>query len=215
MRLSRTRYFGHPDLIQFIQNLGQTAQNQRLGTLLIGDIGMARGGPTLSGHRSHQTGLDVDIWYLLAPEAEKRELSASERETWGAPSVVAASGNGINPTQWSPAIEQVLEKAARSPEVDRIFVNARIKQVLCERKTAHDWLQKIRPWYAHADHFHVRLKCPAGNLHCDKQDPVPAGDGCGSDLAWWFSDDAKKPAKKVPEKMIVLPSACDAVLTED
>lgn len=215
MRLSRTRFFGHPDLVQFIQNLGKTAQNQRLGTLLIGDMGMARGGPTLSGHRSHQTGLDVDIWYLLAPEAEKRELSSSERETWGAPSVVAARGDSINPTQWSPAIEQVLEAAARSPKVDRIFVNASIKQVLCERKTSRDWLQKIRPWYAHADHFHVRLKCPNGSPNCDKQEPIPAGDGCGADLAWWFSDDAKKPTKKGPAKMIVLPSACDAVLNEE
>jgi penicillin-insensitive murein DD-endopeptidase len=215
MRLSRTRYFGHPDLVQFIQSLGQTAQNQHLGTLLIGDLGMARGGPTLSGHRSHQTGLDVDIWYLLAKEAEQRELSSSERETWGAPSVVAAGGNSINLAQWSPAMEQVLEAAARSPEVDRIFVNARIKQALCKRTTSHDWLQKIRPWYAHADHFHVRLKCPAGNIQCDKQEPVPAGDGCGADLAWWFSDDAKKPAKKEPAKKIVLPSACDAVLSEN
>lgn len=215
MRLSRMRYFGHPDLVQFIQSLGQTAQNQGLGTLLIGDLGMARGGPTLSGHRSHQTGLDVDIWYLLAKEAEKRELSSSEREAWGAPSVVAAGGNSINTAYWSPAIEQVLEAAARSSEVDRIFVNARIKQVLCERKTSHDWLQKIRPWFAHADHFHVRLKCPAGNFLCEKQEPIPAGDGCGADLAWWFSADAKKPAKKEPAKKIVLPAACDAVLNED
>jgi penicillin-insensitive murein DD-endopeptidase len=214
MRLSRARYFGHPELVQFIQKLGQTAQNQGLGTLLIGDMGMARGGPTLSGHRSHQSGLDVDIWYLLAPETEKRELSISERETWGAPSVVMTSGNGINPSQWSPANEKILEAAAQSSEVDRIFVNARIKQVLCDRKSNRDWLQKIRPWFAHADHFHVRLKCPAGNIHCEKQEPVPAGDGCGADIAWWFSPEAQMPSKKPPAKKIPLPKECDAVLYE-
>lgn len=214
MRLSRKRYYGHPDLARFIEKLGQTAQNQGLGTLLIGDMGMARGGPTLSGHRSHQSGLDVDIWYLLAREAEKRELSISERETWGAPSVLTSNANGINPAQWSPANEKILEAAARSPEVDRIFVNARIKQALCERKTSHDWLQKIRPWFAHADHFHVRLKCPAGSLYCDKQEPVPVGDGCGADLAWWFSAEAKMPSKKPPPKKIPLPKGCDAVLYE-
>jgi penicillin-insensitive murein DD-endopeptidase len=215
MRLSRTRYYGHPDLVQFIQTLGQTAQNQHLGTLLIGDMGQARGGPTLTGHRSHQTGLDVDIWYLLAKEAEKRELSFSERESWGAPSVLTASANAVNPAQWSSVNEQILEAAARLPEVDRIFVNARIKQTLCERKTAHDWLQKIRPWFAHADHFHVRLKCPAGDIHCEKQEPVPAGDGCGADLAWWFSAEANAPSKKPPAKKIPLPAACDAVLNEE
>jgi penicillin-insensitive murein DD-endopeptidase len=215
MRLSRTRYFGHPDLVRFVQNLGQTAQNQYLGTLLIGDMGLPRGGPTLSGHRSHQTGLDVDIWYLLSREAERKELSFIERETWGAPSVLTANADGVNPVQWSPANEKILETAARMSEVDRIFVNARIKQVLCERKSPHDWLQKIRPWHAHADHFHVRLKCSTGDIHCAKQEPVPAGDGCGADLAWWFSADAKKPTPKGPAKKIILPEACDAVLNED
>jgi penicillin-insensitive murein DD-endopeptidase len=214
MRLSRARYFGHPDLVRFIQKLGQTAQNQHLGTLLIGDLGMARGGPTLSGHRSHQSGLDVDIWYLLAREAGQRELSLSEREHWGAPTVLTPEANGVNPAQWLPANEQILEAAARLPEVDRIFVNARIKQVLCERKTSHDWLKKIRPWFAHADHFHVRLKCPSDNLHCKQQEPVPTGDGCGANLAWWFSAEAQMPSKKPPSKKISLPKECDAILFE-
>ncbi|MEQ1559123.1 MAG: penicillin-insensitive murein endopeptidase [Methyloglobulus sp.] len=214
MRLSRNRYFGHPDLVQFIRNLGKHAQNQHLGTLLIGDMGQARGGPTLTGHRSHQTGLDVDIWYLLDKEAEKRPLSFSEREQWNAPSVLTVSSNGVNPAQWTSANEKVLEAAALMPEVDRIFVNAQIKKTLCERKTAHDWLQKIRPWFAHADHFHVRLKCPSASHSCDKQEPVPAGDGCGADLAWWFTEDAKKPSKKTPSKPPVLPEQCTTVLNE-
>lgn len=215
MRLSRNRYYGHPDLVEFVQNLGQTTQAQHLGTLLIGDMGMPRGGPTLSGHRSHQTGLDVDIWYLLSREAEKRELNTNERETWGSPSVLMASANAVNPAQWSPANEKILETAARMPEVDRIFVNAHIKKVLCERRAPRDWLQKIRPWYAHADHFHVRLKCPAGDAYCDKQEPVPAGDGCGVDLAWWFSAEAQMPSKKPPAKKLPLPVTCDAVLSEN
>lgn len=215
MRLSRQRYFGHPNLVMFIENMGQAAQNYRLGTLLIGDLGQARGGPTLTGHRSHQTGLDVDIWYLLAQEAEKRELTASEREHWGAPSVLTTRANGINPAQWSQANEKILETAARMPEVDRIFVNAHIKKALCENKAPHDWLQKIRPWFAHADHFHVRLKCPSSDRYCEKQEPIPSGDGCGADLAWWFSAEAQMPSKKPPAKKTPLPKECDAVLNEE
>ena len=198
MRLSRKRYYGHPDLVNFIQKLGQSAQSQGLGSLLIGDLGMARGGPTLSGHRSHQTGLDADIWYLLSKEAERRELTAKERENWGAPSVVAANGKSVKLGQWSSANEKILELAATMPEADRIFVNPRIKQALCENPKNRSWLQKIRPWYAHADHFHVRLKCPIGSLYCEKQEPVPAGDGCGSDLAWWF--EVHPPSPKQPPK---------------
>jgi penicillin-insensitive murein DD-endopeptidase len=214
MRLSRNRYFGHPNLTQFIQNLGHTAYNQGLGTLLIGDLGLARGGPTLTGHRSHQTGLDVDIWYLLAKEAEKRELTLNEREQWNAPSVLTASANAINLAQWSATNEKILKAAAQMPEVDRIFVNAHIKKQLCKDNSNYSWLQKIRPWYAHADHFHVRLRCSSSDSRCDKQEPVPAGNGCDADLAWWFTDEAKKPTKKEPPKPPILPKECDAVLVE-
>jgi hypothetical protein len=36
MRLSRNRAYGHPDLKQFIEGLGQTAARQHFGELLIG-----------------------------------------------------------------------------------------------------------------------------------------------------------------------------------
>jgi len=216
MRLSRNRVYGHPDLKQFIESLGQATAAQGLGVLLVGDMGQARGGPTLSGHRSHQTGLDVDIWFLLSKQAENHILSFNERETWNASSVLADGSDNIDYAQWSSANEQVLEAAARMPEVDRIFVNPSVKRELCKRKTAHDWLRKIRPWWKHDDHFHVRLKCPAGNKQCVAQEPLPSGDGCDAGLAWWFSAEAKQPAikKPVPDKAPELPALCDAVLRE-
>lgn len=215
MRLSRKRFYGHPNLVQYIEKLGQTTHAQQLGSLLIGDLGQARGGPTLTGHRSHQTGLDVDIWYLLSRDAAQRELSLGEREKWNSPSVLNAKANDINPAQWTTANEKVLEAAASAPEVDRIFVNAYIKKALCSHTSPRSWLQKIRPWFAHADHFHVRLKCAVGDFSCTKQDPIPAGDGCGADLAWWFSEEAKKPGAKTPAKKIVLPEECNRVISED
>lgn len=214
MRPSRKRFYGHTELVQFIEKLGHTSHREGLGTILVGDLGQPRGGPTLSGHRSHQTGLDVDIWYLLSPDADKRQLSKQERESWGAPSVVTAREDGVIPSQWSLANEKILEAAAKMAEVDRIFVNARVKEALCKSSPHRDWLEKIRPWYAHADHFHVRLKCPAGNPDCEKQDPVPKGDGCGSDLSWWFSAEAHMPSKKPPAKKVALPALCDSVLHE-
>ena len=216
MRLSRNRVYGHPDLKQFIEKLGQTAAAQGLGVLLIGDLGQPRGGPTLSGHRSHQTGLDVDIWFLLSKQAESRILSFNERETWSASSVLADNSDNIDYAQWSLANEKVLEAAARMPEVDRIFVNPSVKRELCMRKISHDWLRKIRPWWKHDDHFHVRLKCPTGNQQCIEQEPLPRGDGCDAGLAWWFSAEAKKPATKqpIPDKAPELPALCDAVLRE-
>ncbi len=218
MRLSRNRSYGHPDLQQFIEQLGQTAASQHLGTLLIGDLGQPRGGPALSGHRSHQTGLDVDIWFLLSKQAANRILAFNERETWNAPSVLAAHSDAIDYTQWSLANEKILEAAAQMPEVDRIFVNPSVKRELCIRNihnSSHDWLRKIRPWWKHDDHFHVRLKCPKSSNFCQGQEPLPPGDGCDAGLKWWFSEEAKHPAKpQKPPEQAALPSLCDSVLKE-
>lgn len=215
MRLSRKRSFGHPDLKQFIERLGLTTATQQLGALLIGDLGQPRGGPTLSGHRSHQTGLDVDIWFLLSKQAASRTLAFNERETWSAPSVLAGNSDAIDYTQWSQANEKVLEAAALMPEVDRIFVNPSVKRELCSRYSAHNWLRKIRPWWKHDDHFHVRLKCPQNNPYCLGQEPLPPGDGCDAGLSWWFSEEAKHPATPTtPPKELPLPVLCDSVLKE-
>jgi penicillin-insensitive murein endopeptidase len=213
MRLSRNRFYGHPDLKQFIENLGQETARHGLGTLLIGDMGQVRGGPTLTGHRSHQSGLDVDIWFLLSQQAAKRSLSANERETWSATSVLGPADT-INYAQWTPANAKVLELAANMPQVERIFVNPSVKRELCQHRAGpSSWLRKIRPWWKHDDHFHVRLKCPPGNAHCVSQEPLPAGDGCDAGLAWWFSEEAKHPAKPAkPTPPPPLPALCEAVL---
>ncbi len=249
MRPTRGRSYGHPDLIRFIENIAKTTNLQHWGVLLIGDLGQARGGPTPSGHRSHQTGLDVDIWYLLSTardggsvatgttarmqeveqrrerlprepvrpqQATTRSLAFNERETWSSPSILTVQSDAIDDNQWSSANERVLETAARQPEVDRIFVNPSVKRLLCTRKSSHDWLRKIRPWWGHDDHFHVRLKCPLNNKNCTRQEPLPEADGCDASLAWWFSEQAKTPtpAAKKPEPP-VLPALCDVVLNSD
>ncbi len=215
MRLSRNRVYGHPDLKHAIENLGYTVTKHHLGSLLIGDLGQARGGPTLSGHRSHQTGLDVDIWFLLSNDAASRLLSFSERENWNAPSVLVGQSDTLDHTQWSEANVKVLQITAQLPEVDRIFVNPTIKRELCLSHAKQEWLRKIRPWWKHDDHFHVRLRCPKNNSYCQDQEPLPRGNGCDAELAWWFSEEAKHPeTAKTPPKEIQLPNQCDAVLKQ-
>ena len=63
VRIGRNRRYGHPNLIAFVQRLGAGARRAKLGLLVVGDLSQPRGGPTPSGHRSHQTGLDADIGY--------------------------------------------------------------------------------------------------------------------------------------------------------
>jgi penicillin-insensitive murein DD-endopeptidase len=216
MRLSRKRYYGHQTLIDFIQNVGKAVASEKIGTVLVGDLGQPRGGPTLSGHRSHQTGLDVDMWFLLSDIANNRKLTANERETWSASTVVHPKTDAIIENQWSIANERVLELVAQQPDVDRVFVNASVKRALCANKKegSTEWLRKIRPWFKHDDHFHVRLKCPDNNTQCDGQGALPVGDGCDSSLDWWFTAEAKTPSKNKPTPPPPLPASCERLLKQ-
>ncbi|QSA97717.1 penicillin-insensitive murein endopeptidase [Methylococcus sp. EFPC2] len=212
MHLERRRYFGHPDLIATLQDLGGQMQKRGIGRLQIGDLAQARGGPMPTGHRSHQTGLDVDVWFNLDP----RIYSDADalRANVNAPSMLASDGKGLNRGLWSEHHVEMLELAAHQPRVDRIFVNPWIKRELC--RTIHgkrDWLHKIRPWYYHDDHFHLRLACPAGDPDCDDQDPIPQGDGCDASLDWWFEPHPPAPAVP-PAAKPPLPAACAAVMDQ-
>ena len=212
MRPQRRRFFGHPVLIRYLQELGAATQQKGLGILLIGDLGQPRGGPMPSGHRSHQIGLDADIWFWLPGDG--MVLSVAERETIGAPSMLFAGGRALDAQQWSPRQAEVLRLAVSFDVVARIFVNPVIKKALCEQFPGVPWLQKLRPWWGHDDHFHVRLRCPAGQTACQDQDPLPAGDGCGAELDWWFSEEARKPPPPVDSAKVPLPTACEAILRQ-
>jgi len=196
MRPSRRRNFGHPSLLDYIGKLGKRVHAQKLGVLLVGDLSQARGGRAASGHASHQTGLDVDVWYAHPKQARKRPLAMLMREQLVAESVVDDARHTMVP-RWRGHVTSVLRLAASDERVDRVFVNPLIKQTLCEAAPSQRaWLRKIRPWYGHADHFHARLGCAKGDADCQSQATLPAGDGC-DELAKWLRPRAAKPAKKV------------------
>ena len=188
MRLSRNRNWGHPALIAFIGRLSDSAREIGWPGLYVGDIGQPRGGPMNSGPRSHQIGLDADIW-LRRPGP--RPLSDAERERIGSINVVAANGADVN-ENWTPQHHRLIRAAAEDTAVARIFVNAAIKRAMCQAERGPDgridapWLRKVRPWTGHDHHFHVRLACPPGAQGCRDQAPPPPGDGCGAELAHWF-----------------------------
>ena len=60
----RNRVFGHPLLVGLIRDLGEQLVALKASPLSVGDLGQPRGGPAPTGHASHQTGLDVDLWFL-------------------------------------------------------------------------------------------------------------------------------------------------------
>jgi penicillin-insensitive murein endopeptidase len=208
MRTDQRRYFGHPDLLAFIQRLSSQANQKALGTVLIGDMAMPAGGRFSSGHASHQSGLDVDIWLQLP----RQRWSAQQLLKPQPIDLVSGDGKQVVDRQWQPQIESLIKMAAQDSEVTRIFVNPAIKQRLCQDAGAdRGWLHKVRPWFGHRAHMHVRLRCPAGSLECLDQDAPPVGDGCGAELASWFKPHQPNanPVKKEPPP---LPPTCQALL---
>src|SRR6266853_1802331 len=156
MRPSRNRAWGHPVLIAFLERVAQKLPGEAgWPGLLVGDISQPRGGPMLTGHGSHQIGLDADIWLTPMPN---RRLSPAERDEMRATDVVAADGNDVDEATWTLQHRHLLEVFAREPAVARIFVNPAIKRALCrEAGPDREWLSKIRPWWGHNYHFHIRL----------------------------------------------------------
>ncbi len=216
LHLSRHRYFGHPALVRFVKRLALAAQKHQLPMLLIGDLGQARGGPTPSDHGSHQSGLDVDVSYARPAAAKAQAISRSERDGLKFPVVFDLESRAMTDL-WSSDVAELLELAASDPAVDRIFVNAGIKREMCLQRRGAPWIAKLRPWWGHNDHFHVRLHCPADSPECRAQPPVPVGDGCDESLQWWFSDAAiasLRDKRKAPPKPARrwLPGECRAVL---
>jgi penicillin-insensitive murein DD-endopeptidase len=190
MRLSRNRNWGNPQLVRFIERFAENAKKIGWDGLLVGDMSQPRGGPMLSEHKSHQIGLDADIWFTPMPDHVQ--------------------------SLWTHRHTELIRTAAQDPAVVRILVNAAIKKALCREVGAdRAWLFKVRPWYGHAEHFHVQIACPADSPECKPQTPPRPSDGCGHELNFWFKESTLHPAPSKPKPPLTLaglPRACRQIV---
>jgi penicillin-insensitive murein endopeptidase len=218
MRPSRNRNWGHPAMIGLLEKLSRDAVADGWPGLLIGDISQPRGGPMRTGHASHQVGLDADIWFMPKPSTP---YSLAGREKIGAESLLKpGTTHTLDEKRWEPVYARLLKRAASYPEVERIFVNPAIKKKLCETVTGdRDWMSKVRPYWGHDEHFHIRIGCQPGSPDCKPQHGTGAGDGCDKSLAWWFTEEPWRPNKnpdapKARDLMTManLPKQCQVVL---
>ncbi len=221
MRLSRNRNWAHPETVDMIEKLSAFAATQPgWAGLYVGDMSQARGGPMLTGHASHQIGLDADIW-MLPPKS--LNLSRAQRESISSISLRKSDGAYVN-SSWTRAHHEIIKAAAKDPRVERIFVFPGAKVQMCDdEKGDRSYLRKIRPWYGHHYHFHVRLSCPRGARGCVNQAATPAGDGCADARQWQANilnppktkpRDPNAPPPKAKRELVLadLPAQCKAVL---
>ncbi len=219
MRISRGKFWGHSDLTTYLKEVGAQVKAVLGRDLLTSDLGLPRGGPSMSGHVSHQSGLDVDIWFKTIPS--RTAVTNTEREKMGAYSVKVGK-TGLNTALWTHIDREVAAILALDPKVQRIFVSPIVKKDLCDNSGFPvDILSKFRPWYGHDDHYHVRLHCSADSADCRAQASVPAGDGC-NELDWWYeqlenestggSTDNRTPQERYRDRLNALPQRCKEVL---
>jgi penicillin-insensitive murein DD-endopeptidase len=225
MRLSRNRNWGNPRLLDYLERLASDARAlDGWPGLLIGDMSQPRGGPMLTGHTSHQIGLDADIWLTPMPD---RIMTPQEREDMTAVSMLKDPFS-VDPEMFTIKHAKLIRRAASYRQVARIFVHPAIKKALCQMAPQlgkdRAWLGKVRPWWNHHYHFHVRLVCPSGSDGCENQKEVTGDDGCGQELVNWYAmlkkaaiemaqPGAKPWVGRPPLKMSDLPKECGSVLT--
>lgn len=212
MRRHRNRFYGHPDLLTFIYDLGEHIDNMHDEQILIGDMSQARGGKMNFGHTSHRIGLDVDIWF------QSYAKGTAPNPMRDMQTIVNKAEGYVQPNALTLTMRDALFYSAQHARVARIFVNPIIKAHLCNSEDDTRWLQKLRPWWGHDQHFHVRLRCPDDAEHCKNQNPPPAGDGCNNSLYNWVQEQSdlvtgrKKPKKsKGKPRVRILPELCENI----
>lgn len=218
IRRSRNRFYGHPNTVKLVQELGRAIAKTGLAPVEVGDLSQPRGGRMRYGHRSHQSGLDIDIWFggpksyhksegvkrlkraKRIKDKKKRRRAIFEAKH---PSVVHGPKEELDQAVWSSRHVKLLKLAAQRSEVARIFVHFRIKEQMCaeyqaspesQHSPAPLWLRKLRPWYGHDQHFHIRLHCPEDSPECEAQGPLPSGPGCEG--LSWFSRKERRQRKR-------------------
>lgn len=204
------RSFAHPMMIDYLHKFIQRAADAGLPAVVIGDLSQRRGGPYAgSNHASHMIGLDVDIPFGFAAD-----LPQKKRTT---PAQFYLVKNGRLTANFDEQRVKLIYLAAQDERVERIFVSPRIKEGMCRifgNAPDNDWLGKLRPWFGHRAHMHVRLRCPADSPYCRTQAAVPEGTGCGEELQSWFLPPDPKAAPAAPRKKVkpVMPEQCRLIL---
>lgn len=212
MRTSRNRYYAHPDMESYLHALAANLRRQNLPLLLVGDVSPPRGGPMATGHNSHQGGLDVDLWLMM----RAKRPTAAQKESLSAPLYVKERKSLRS--NWSSTQVKLIATAAEFESVNRIFVAPAIKKYFCDHFPKAPWLYRIRAWWGHEEHLHVRLNCPIDSPLCQNQTPLnPADPGCGDELAWWFSKEADEEWQKMitsPGERVfpALPPECESLV---
>jgi|GEM_PF-1298392 Murein endopeptidase len=188
LRPERNRHYATNELMAVLLEMGRFSQkiapNHKLA---IGDISAPKGGK-LSGHASHQMGVDVDVVYyfkdVTKPKLFLHAIANGQKR---------AKAASIDPDFMVEEQWKLLKHTVSLQWTDRIFVHPKIKAAFCQLAEkngelkndtnpfgASETLRRLRPEFNHGDHFHLRtlMRCNKEDRRCQPMAPPAAGTGC-------------------------------------
>jgi penicillin-insensitive murein DD-endopeptidase len=176
----RSRGYGTYDLVALLQETAAKLQllHPSRDRVQIGDASQFSGGP-VSGHVSHQNGLDADVAFLRVDQTEQ-DASRTDgfRESFVNKGRLTA--NFDLRRNWDYA--KILISTGR---VQRLFVGEVVRREMCnyvrsigELGSEAETMRRLRVVAGHTDHYHIRLTCPQNSPNCRSQEEVPAGPDC-------------------------------------
>ncbi len=178
---TKGRNYGTVGLFEVIAKAASLMRSlfPRSERLQLGDISGVHGG-RISGHASHQNGLDVDIAYY---RTNRREMRVMGRDSFDESFVTR---RGVSPNFDLARNWTLFQLLVSTGKISRIFVDAKIKRTLCKYARSlgplddmgAETLRRLRPLTYHHDHMHVRVVCPRFSEGCVTQDDPPPGTGC-------------------------------------
>lgn len=168
LRQRRVRVYGNKVMVESLMQAFEAygAAFTDAPEVRLGDLSDRNGG-RLSPHKSHRTGRDVDIGYVLLPGSRgdrywqrADEQSFDVEKNWFLVKALIETGN-----------------------VQQIFMSVRLQKLilpLAERELSPQQLARyfrranpdprspsvIKHWKGHLDHMHVRFRCEEGNARC-------------------------------------------------
>ena len=180
-------------------------------------MAQARGGPMLTGHTSHQLGLDADIWLTPMPD---RELTRQEREEMSATDMVRRRQARHRSVGLDAGACRAHPRRGAEPAIERILVNPAIKKALCREADRRPRLVAQGASVVGAQLSHASAHRLPGRQSGMQAAGSDAGtEGCGADLDYWFRDailnppPPKEPPKpKPPLTMADLPPSCKQIV---
>lgn len=175
------RFWGTSQLIKLIEETAADMESKYPGRdrLQIEDLSQKDGGD-ITGHASHENGLDADIGYYKTDGIEHDPTLKNQK--YANPMVVKAK---VIPNFDVERNWELMKSLHRHGDVQKIFVDGLLKKSMCNyAKKMGEYsdnklvLRSLRHQANHQDHLHVRLRCPKEAKKCKNLPEMPNEIGC-------------------------------------